>query len=200
MNKKITAILMAMILAVSSFGLMACGEKENSKETHEHTSQETVREETVSEGFTEESKKSEMVEAPDFTVLDWEGKEVSLKDFRGKPVILNFWATWCGPCKNEMPDFNELYQEYGEEIHFVMVNMTDGTEDTIDSVKEFIEETGYEFPVYFDTEMSAAVAYGVSGIPVTYIIDKDGYAVAKGQGSLTKDILQSGIDLVYPYE
>ena len=63
--------------------------------------------------------------APDFTVYDKDGKPVKLSDFRGKPVVLNFWASWCGPCQSEMPTFNEKYGELGDEIHFLMVNLTD---------------------------------------------------------------------------
>lgn len=135
--------------------------------------------------------------APDFTVLDGEGNRVSLSDFLGKPVIVNFWATWCGPCKNEMPEFEEVYAEYGEQIHFLMINCTDGTRDTVESVRDFIKENGYTFPVYYDTESSAAVTYGVSGIPMTFFIDAEGHAVAYAQGSLDRETLLKGIDMIY---
>ena len=76
--------------------------------------------------------------APDFTVYDLEGNPHKLSDFRGKPVILNFWATWCGYCKMEMPDFNEKYQEYGEDVHFLMVNVTDGNQETMETASAFV--------------------------------------------------------------
>ena len=71
----------------------------------------------------EEQITEEIPLAPDFTVEDTDGNKYKLSDFRGKPVIVNFWASWCGPCKMEMPDFEELYKQYGEEINFLMVNM-----------------------------------------------------------------------------
>ena len=135
--------------------------------------------------------------APDFTVYDKDGKEVKLSDFQGKPVILNFWATWCTYCKMHMPVFEEAFQTYGEDIHFLMVNLTDGSRETVDSASSYIEERGYSFPVYFDTDYSAAIAYGASSIPVTYFIDGEGHGIAYGMGALDAETLQTGIDMIY---
>ena len=135
-------------------------------------------------------------EAPDFTVYDLEGNAHKLSDFRGKPVILNFWASWCGPCKMEMPDFDEKHQAYGDQIHFLMVNLTDGSQETVETASTFIAEQGYSFPVYFDTERSGAIAYGVNAVPVTYFIDAEGNFVAWQQGVLTAEMLQTGIDML----
>lgn len=135
--------------------------------------------------------------APDFTVYDDEGNAYKLSEFEGKPVILNFWASWCGPCKSEMPDFEEAYNEYGEEIHFVMVNLTDGYQETVSGAKKFIEDAGYTFPIYFDTKQDAARTYGVYSIPMTFFIDENGYVIAHGTGALDAKTLQTGIDYIY---
>lgn len=135
--------------------------------------------------------------APDFTVLDADGNEVRLSDFRGKPVVLTFWATWCGYCKMHMPVFEDAYQRLGEDVHFVMVNLTGGQE-TMELAQDFIDQSGYTFPVYFDSEYSAAIAYGTTAIPVTFFIDADGYPVVYGQGALNAESLQTGIDMIYP--
>jgi thiol-disulfide isomerase/thioredoxin len=136
--------------------------------------------------------------APDFTVTDREGNQFRLSDFRGKPVVLNFWASWCGPCKSEMPDFQAAYEKYGDEIHFLMINLTDGAQETVQSAWQFIKKQGYTFPVYYDTVSSGAIAYGVSSIPVTFFIDADGNLVVYGRGALDAATLQKGIDMIYP--
>ena len=153
---------------------------------------------TESEATTQQTEAPDY-SAPDFTVLDWEGNERKLSEFEGKPVILNFWASWCGPCKSEMPDFDAAYQKYGENIHFLMVNVTGGME-TVESAKAFIKESGYSFPVYFDTTNEAAYIYGASSIPLTYFIDANGDLVTYGMGALSAEMLQTGISYIYTEE
>ena len=134
---------------------------------------------------------------PDFTVYDIQGNPYRLSDFVGKPVVLNFWASWCGPCKSEMPDFETAYQKYGQEIHFLMVNMTDGVQETVQSASGFISDIGYNFPVYYDTDSDAAMTYGVASIPTTFFIDAEGNGVAWSSGALSMDMLEQGIGMIY---
>ncbi len=133
-------------------------------------------------------------QAPDFTVYDKDNNPVKLSDFRGKPVILNFWASWCGPCVSEMPEFQEFYDQYGEDIHFVLVNLTDGSQETVETASKFVSDQGYTFPIYFDKDLDAAAAYAVNAVPVSYFLDAEGYLVVWAQGALTGDMLQQGVD------
>ena len=144
------------------------------------------------------SDDSDVPAAPDFTVYDIDGDAVSLSDFIGKPVIINFWASWCGPCKMEMPEFEEKYNELGDDIQFLMVNLTDGNRETIDTASAFIEEQGYLFPVYYDTDFDAAITYGVYSLPSTLFIDAEGYGIAQAVGAIDRETLQRGIDLILP--
>ncbi len=146
----------------------------------------------------QEEEEPELTPAPDFTVYDKEGNEVHLSDFVGKPIVLNFWASWCSPCKSEMPDFNQAYLDYGEEVQFLMVNMTDGSRETVESASAFIEEQGYEFPVFYDTDYDAALTYGAYALPTTYFIDAEGYGVAWAQSALSAENLQKGLDMILP--
>ena len=134
--------------------------------------------------------------APDFTVVDAQGNEVRLSDFLGKPVVVNFWASWCGPCKSEMPAFQQAWEQYGDEVQFLMVNMTDGSRETLGTAQDFLAAQKYTFPVYFDTMQEAAIAYGVSSIPSTCFISAQGGLVARISGSLSLRTLERGLGMI----
>lgn len=142
--------------------------------------------------ITEDSDQSAEI-APDFTVYDAEGGSVKLSDKLGKPVVINFWATWCGPCKMELPAFQNMFDKYGDEVEFMMVNMTNGRE-TEDGVKEFISNNGLSFPVYFDKDMDAAVTYNLRTIPRSMFINSDGTIANSHIGVLSEDSLEKYIE------
>ena len=132
--------------------------------------------------------------APDFTVFDKEGKPVRLSEMFGRPVVINFWATWCPPCKREMPDFEKLYKEYGDRVVFMMVNLTDGHRDTVEGTKRFVSGKGYTFPVYFDTQDSGGSAYHIVSIPQTVFIDRNGNVYKTHIGAMNEATLRLYID------
>ena len=131
---------------------------------------------------------------PNFTVYNDAGEEVTLHDYIGKPIVVNFWATWCPPCKSELPTFNEAYATYGDKVEFLMVDLTDGNMETVDGVKAFVAENGYDFPVYYDTMSSAGMAYSISAIPVTVMIDENGELVRSFTGAISETVLTNSIE------
>lgn len=135
--------------------------------------------------------------APDFTVFDRDGNPVRLSDFFGKkPVVLNFWASYCPPCRAEMPDFDAAYEKYGDDVRFLIVNLTDGYRETVKKAAEFIDLQGYSFPVYFDSRGEAAAAYAVNSIPKTFFIDKYGVVAARADSMLGPNDLKKGIETI----
>jgi len=114
-------------------------------------------------------------EIVDFELLDLSGATRSLSDFRGKVVFLNFWATWCGPCRFEMPSMEILYQELNSSgLEIVAVNLQEDRE----SVQSFVDEYGLSFSVLLDTTGRVGATYGARSIPTTYIVDRDGFVIA----------------------
>ena len=134
--------------------------------------------------------------APDFTVTDAQGNSVKLSDFIGKPIVLNFWTSWCSSCKSEMPHFNELNSEYKDSTVFLMVDLVDGQRETQAKGLSYIEEQGYTFPVYFDKKQSASDAYSILYIPTTIFIDAEGNIVKSYQGAIDKNTLIAGIEAI----
>ena len=131
---------------------------------------------------------------PDFVVYDAGGNPVRLSDFAGKPIVLNFWASWCGPCQMEMPHFQEKYGQWGDEVVFLMVNVTgyDSKSDAMD----FIQRGGYTFPVFFDQTLDASNAYGVHSFPTTFFINANGDLVTYAIGAISASTLQRAIDMI----
>jgi len=145
-----------------------------------------------------QSSEKAKTKAPDFTVVDANGEETKLSDMLGAPVVLNFWASWCPPCKSEMPEFDKVNGDLGDKVRFMMVDLTDGQRETMATGAKYISDQGYTFPVYFDTEQSAAYAYGIQAIPTTVFIDKDGYIVTVAQGAIDENTLRKGIEMIAP--
>ena len=164
-------------------------------ETPTTPSDDTPSDDTPSDDAPPAGEHTTVNTAPDFTVLDGEGNERKLSEFFGKPIVLNFWATWCGYCVQEMPDFDQAAKDHPE-VTFMMVNVTDGERETVEKAKAFIAEQGFTFPVYYDTTLQAAMTYGASGLPKSVFIDADGNLFAYANGMIDAATLELGISKI----
>lgn len=127
----------------------------------------------------------EGVQAPDFTGELIDGTSITLSELQGKPVIINFWATWCGPCVKEMPAFERLKDDFGDKIGIIAVNCGDDA----GTVKDFMEENGYTFPVVLDEEYSISMLYPTNSIPYTVVVDAEGKVTHISTGALDADTM-----------
>ena len=207
MKKKTSLVVLILALVVLIGGayvlygrLSADTRPDNLSAQTPQTTQTPGETEAPQDSAAPEETEPPKVEAPDFTVENADGEEVKLSDYVGKPIVLNFWASWCSPCKSEMPEFNAAWEELEGEVQFLMVNMTDGSRETVDTAKEYVEGEGFTFPVLFDTNSEAAIAYSAYSLPTTYFIDADGYLVARAVGAIDGETLQKGLDLIYSQE
>ena len=143
---------------------------------------------------------SDRVEAPDFTLVDQYGEEHTLSDYKGKVVFLNFWATWCPPCREEMPDIEALYKEYGENSEDLVIlsvanpktkDNPNNNDKTIEEVTKFMEDNGYSYPALMDTTGDVLLQYYITAFPTTFMIDREGRVIGYANGALTKDIMKN---------
>lgn len=131
-------------------------------------------------------------QAKDFSIYNDKDEEVKLSSFKGKPIVINFWTTWCGYCKIEMEYFQELYNQYKDEVTFIMLNST--IEDDKQEVNKYITGQGYTFPVYYDINGNAITTYKITGYPVTMFINKDFQISRIHQGMINLETLQKNIN------
>ena len=120
---------------------------------------------------------SRAVQAVDFDLADLAGRVHSLQRYRGSVVFLNFWATWCGPCRTEMPDLQQLHDDLGNEAHFTMLAIN--LQEDAAQVRRFAGELGLSFQILLDSSGETSAAYGARTLPMSYIIDKDGAILAR---------------------
>lgn len=131
--------------------------------------------------------------APDFTVYTENGETVRLSSFEGKPVVVNFWASWCAPCQEEMPIFQAAYEKYKDEVQFMMVNLCGYGNDSPENAANLIKTKGFTFPVFYDNDASAMQTYVGRGIPVSAFVTKEGDLAALYMGCLQEKQMEQSL-------
>ena len=149
-------------------------------------------------GAQEESGEIPVIPAPDFTLTDQYGETHTLSDYQGQTVFLNFWATWCGPCKMEMPDIQALYEEWDENAgDLVVLGVAGpgiGQEGSAEDIAAFLEENGYTYPVVMDDTGMLFYQYGISAYPTTFMIDPEGNVFGYVQGAVSREIMDDIVE------
>ncbi len=196
MNKR-NVIIFSLVAVLCFVGVyfLYNGLKEEYKEKETETTTVTT---TIIEEENPATEKTlfypqDVIKAEDFVAYDIDGNEVKLSDCYGKPIVLNFWSTWCNHCKIELPLFEKSYKE-NPDITFIMINIT--AADDVKLVNDLLEKNGYTFTVWLDADADATAKYGVSSIPATYFIDKNGNIVNHTVGEMDEQTLEKRLEMI----
>ncbi|MBC6972044.1 TlpA family protein disulfide reductase [Bacillus sp. Xin] len=188
MWRKFTVIIILFCLAgYAVYVQLGKNDKQVSKEPVK--SEETMKKEVIAKNGIEVGKV-----APDFELSKLDGTKVKLSDLKGKKVILNFWATWCGPCQKEMPDMEAFYKKHKDDVEILAVNYTvsEGANGE-EKVKKFVEEKGVTFPILLDKDINVTTTYKVITIPTSYFVDTKGVIQDKFIGPMTQKEMEKRI-------
>lgn len=186
-DKTVAAILLCALLVFGA-GCGNIGQEDGDGRSDGSIQEDSVfndgqqKDSTSADGQQEEEK----IQMPDFEMTFLDGETLSFEEYRGKKVLLNFWATWCGPCVGEMPAFQKLADEYPDELVILAVNCSEDQ----GTVQKFIQSKGYTFPVVLDTDSAIQAMFGgITSIPLTVIIDEEGYIVTASAGAADADTM-----------
>lgn len=172
--------------------------RENSTDKEENSDGNDSQKDSNNDNNDKGSNDEDRIKSIDFTLTDQYGKTHKLSDYEGKVVFLNFWATWCPPCKEEMPYIEQLYKDYNKNNDDVVIlgvaSPNLGREGSREHVVNFLKEQGYTFPVVLDEDGALAYQYGINAFPTTFIIDKEGYVTQYIPGAMDKATMASFIE------
>lgn len=194
----ITLLLAGMLFGCTAEREIAAEVAESKAESTEERTAESAAEDTA-ESAAESTEDAAVFPAIDFTLSDQYGNTHTLSDYKGSVVFLNFWATWCPPCRAEMPDIQKLYAEYeaaGDDSVVILGVAAPGYGDELDlaGVRDFLEENGYTYPVVMDETGEVFTQYYVYSYPTTYMIDKEGNVFGYLTGSMPEETMRSIIE------
>lgn len=192
----VIALVAVIVVAAVAYNVLAPGAAPESLQTTGATTEREGGDSGTTDGSEAGAGNEGKSDAPAFDMTTPEGATVSLADLKGKPIVLNFWASTCGPCKMEMPEFQAAFEQYGDRLQFVMVNVPDFNGETRERALQLVADSGYTFPVYFDDTMQGQVLYGITSIPQTYFINADGTVEAYASGAIDASVLERGIEMV----
>jgi cytochrome c biogenesis protein CcmG/thiol:disulfide interchange protein DsbE len=178
-NSKLFLSVLIMLMAVLMLNCTADKANGSDKKPAEQKTSKTAA----------ESQNDRYVSAPDFALEDLDGNVVRLSDYKGKVVFLNFWATWCAPCRAEIPHFIDLVEQYGED-GFEIIGVAVDPRD-FSKVQAYVDYQGVNYPILYDTKRVSGIYGGIQSIPTTFVINRDGKVVDQLVGSRPKNVFES---------
>ncbi|QSX08439.1 redoxin domain-containing protein [Alkalibacter rhizosphaerae] len=190
-NRTTYIIIILLVIMAIAIGYALMNQDENTDLSNNDSESEDVGNENdlPDNDKNDVEEPEELIPAPDFTLTDLDGNTVRLSDYNGKYVFLNFWASWCGPCKEEMPDMERIHQKYKDELVILAVNLGDAK----NTAQGFAEDYGLTFQILLDEKRDIGSLYRVNGIPTSYFIDQNGNFVSGFMGTLTYDMMEQAI-------
>ena len=198
---KIGGILMIIMGVLMLTGKLngtsaSLGGTEQESNVAEQTEEGGTEASAISQEKEDDSEGEKLTPAVDFSLMDQYGNTHTLSQYKGKTIFLNFWGTWCPPCRAEMPDIQKLYEEFDQEGEDALIILgvaapNLGKEKSEDGIKTFLEENGYTYPVLMDTDAELFQTYGISSFPTTFMIDRDGNLFGYATGQLSEETMRS---------
>lgn len=180
----VVALVAALALALLAYNVLAGGSQAGNSGTQVTTSSSAAL-----------SADALMLSDFDATVYSDLGDATPLTKLSdGRPLVINFWTTWCPYCMDEMPDFQAIYDDYADRVSFAFVDGTDGARETIEDAKAWVDDSGYTLPFYYDTKRQAVMAFGVSSYPTTVVVSPEGEILAIADGRIDADKMRAALD------
>ena len=200
MRKWIIAVMLVSVLALAGCGAENTADNLNDDVKEETTQQSVATTEVAaeadeaSEGPTESAQSQERQPAIDFTMTGWQGDEITLSGYEGKIVFLNFFATWCPPCQEEMPEFQQAYEDYEGDVVFQIIDVYSSEREGYQQVVDWYTDGGYTMPMIIDEEGQLEKDYPVRAFPTTFVIDREGNVLGYLEGAMTREMVDSIIE------
>ncbi len=192
-QKRGAIVASLLLVAVLALAFVGYGLLSNRRE-RETESSSTVAAQSVDS--TNQQEVEPLLSDYDATVYTREGEPVRLSAIAdGRPLVINFWATWCPYCLKETPDYQQLVAEYGDEVSFAFVDQNDGKRETISVAEAWLEENGYtDLPVFYDTDLEASYSFGAQALPTTVLVSADGTIVSASAGAINLEAMRAALD------
>lgn len=185
MNKKLIFSLVGLVVLIGGSYVLYQNLTANEEEPSALVDEAQQNDETILNNIADE--------AFDFTFENEKGEKVMLSSYKGKPIVLNFWASWCPPCREEMPIFQE-FQKNNPDVTFLFMNQADGRRETKQKAHEFLKNEGLDMPIQFDETQASTIKFALNGLPTTYFIDAEGNIHNRAIGGINAETLKMAIE------